>query len=80
MAETIAMIQVQMNSINHQVLHSPLIELVSNFQVTPTILCFVFVSCVHSRVVEGSWEGIAGCAVHVDVHGECVCCGWMQCT
>ena len=35
-------------------------------------LCFVFVSCVHSRVVEGSWEGIAGCAVHVDVHGECV--------
>ena len=25
-----------------------------------------------------SWEGIAGCVVHVDVHGECVCCGWMQ--
>ena len=28
----------------------------------------------------GSWEGIAGCVVHVDVHGECVCCGWMQCS
>ena len=38
----------------------------------------MFVSCVHRRVVEGSWEGIAGCVVHVDVHGECVCCGWMQ--
>ena len=22
--------------------------------------------------MEGSWEGIAGCIVHVDVHGECV--------
>ena len=22
--------------------------------------------------MEGSWEGIAGCVVHVDVHGECV--------
>ena len=43
-------------------------------------LCFVFVSCVHSRVVEGSWEGIAGCVVHVAVHGECVCCGWMECS
>ena len=30
--------------------------------------------------MEGSWEGIAGCIVHVDVHGECVCCGWMQCS
>ena len=29
--------------------------------------------------MEGSWEGIAGCVVHVDVRGECVCCGWMQC-
>ena len=28
--------------------------------------------------MEGSWEGISGCVVHVDVHGECVCCGWMQ--
>ena len=28
--------------------------------------------------MEGSLEGIAGCVVHVDVHGECVCCGWMQ--
>ena len=28
---------------------------------------------------EGSWDGIAGCVVHVDVCGECVCCGWMQC-
>ena len=31
-------------------------------------LCFVFVSCVHRRVVEGSGEGGAGCVVHVDVH------------
>ena len=30
--------------------------------------------------MEGSWKGIAGCVVHVDVHGECVCCGWMQCS
>ena len=35
--------------------------------ILPTTL---FVSCVHSRVVEGSWEGIAGCTLHVDVHGE----------
>ena len=28
----------------------------------------------------GSWEGIAGCVVHVDVHGQCVCCGLMQCS
>ena len=35
-------------------------------------LCFVFVSCVHRRVVEGSGEGSGGCVVHVDVHGECV--------
>ena len=38
-------------------------------------LCFVFVSCVHRRVVElveGSGEGSAGCVVHVNVHGECV--------
>ena len=32
-------------------------------------LCFVFVSCVHSRVVKGSWEGIAGCVMNVD---QCV--------
>ena len=37
-----------------------------------TQLCFVFVSCVHSRVVEGSWEGIAGCIVHVDMCMESV--------
>ena len=30
--------------------------------------------------MEGSWEGIAGCVVHVAVHGECVCCGWMECS
>ena len=42
----------------------------------PYILCHfgsyalhVFVSCVHNRV-EGSWESIAGCVVHVDMHGE----------
>ena len=32
----------------------------------------MFLSCMHKRVVEGSQEGIAGCVVHVDVHGECV--------
>ena len=25
-----------------------------------------------ARVVEGSWEGIAGCVVHVAVHGVCM--------
>ena len=35
-------------------------------------LCFVFVSCVHRRVVEGSGMGSAGCGVHVDVHGYVV--------
>ena len=30
--------------------------------------------------MEGSWEGIARYVVHVAVHGECVCCGWMQCS
>ena len=33
----------------------------------------------YSKVVEGSWESIAGCVVHVDVRGECVRCEWMQC-
>ena len=27
-----------------------------------------------------AYVGSAGCVVHVDVHGECVCCGWMQCS
>ena len=35
-------------------------------------LCFVFVSCAHRRVVEGSGEGSGGCVVDVDVHGECI--------
>ena len=35
--------------------------------ILPTM--FVFVSCVHRRVVEGSGMGSAGCGVHVDVHG-----------
>ena len=30
--------------------------------------------------MKGSWEGIAGRVVNVDVHGEFVCCGWMQCS
>ena len=30
--------------------------------------------------MEGSWKGIAGCVVHVDVHGKCVRCGSMQCS
>ena len=37
-------------------------------------LCFVFVCCVHSGVVEDSWEGIAGCIVHVAVH----CMLWVE--
>ena len=42
----------------------------------PYILChfanfaFVLVSCVHNRVVEGVWEGIAGSVVHVDLKKE----------
>ena len=33
-------------------------------------ICFVFVSCVHRRVVEGMGWVVHGCTVHVDVHGE----------
>ena len=47
--------------------HTPSLHLVPFCQ-----LCFVLVSCVHRRVVEGSGEGSGGCVVHVDVHGECV--------
>ena len=36
---------------------------------------FVFVSCVHNRIVEGSGEGIAVCVVYVDVHGVCCVVG-----
>ena len=35
-----------------------------------TQICFVFMSCVHRRVVEGSGVGSAGCVVHVNVHGD----------
>ena len=35
-----------------------------------TQICFVFVSCVQSRVVEGSGVVSGGCVVHFDVHGE----------
>jgi len=28
-----------------------------------TQICFVFVSCVQRRVVEGSWVGTGGCVV-----------------
>ena len=35
-------------------------------------LCFVFVSCVQRRVVEGSGVGSGGCVVHIDVHREWV--------
>ena len=31
---------------------------------------YVFVSCVHRRVVEDSVVGSAVCVVHVHVHGE----------
>ena len=43
-------------------------------------LCFVFVSCMHRRVVEGSGEGSARCIMHVDVYGECVMLWWLQCS
>ena len=41
-----------------------------------TQICFVFVSCVQRRVVEGSGVGSGGCVVHFDVHGKWVmgCC------
>ena len=35
----------------------------------------MFVSCVHRRVEEGSGVGIAGCVVHVAVHGVCCVVG-----
>ena len=30
--------------------------------------CFVIVSCVYRRVVEGSVVGSGGCGVHADMH------------
>jgi len=50
-----------------------------HFHIIPTSLailqplrqiCFVFVSWVQRRVVEGSVVGSAGCVVHVDVHSK----------
>jgi len=35
-----------------------------------TQICFVFVSCVQRRVMEGNQVGSGGCVVDVDVHGE----------
>ena len=44
-----------------------------------TQICFVFVSCVQRRVVEGSVVGSGGCVVHFDVHGEwVVLLGWID--
>ena len=51
----------------------------------PCILChfdnyaLCLVTCVYSRVVEGSGVSLVlhGCVVHVDVHDE-VICGWLQ--
>ena len=37
-----------------------------------TQICYVFVSCVQIRVVEGSGVSTGGCVVHFDVHGEWV--------
>ena len=37
-----------------------------------TQICFVFVSCVQRKVVEGSVVGSGGCVVHFDVHREWV--------
>ena len=35
-----------------------------------TQICYVFVSCVQRRVVEGGGVGSGWCVVHFDVHGE----------
>ena len=35
-----------------------------------TQICYVFVSCVQRRVVEGCGVSSGGCVVHFDVHGE----------
>ena len=35
-----------------------------------TQICFVFVSCVQRRVVEGSGVSRGECVVHFDVHGK----------
>ena len=47
--------------------HHPYI--LCHFAATYTI-CFVFVSFVQRRVVEGSGVGSGECVVHFDVHGE----------
>ena len=42
------------------------------------IICFVFVSCVHRGVVEGSGEGSAWCVVRlVMCKGNELCCEWV---
>ena len=45
-----------------------------------TQICFVFVSCVQRRVVEGSEVGSGRRVVHFDVHGSELCCGLLQCS
>jgi len=47
--------------------HHPYI--LCHFAATYKYACYVFVSCVQRRVVEGSWVGSGGCVVHFDVHG-----------
>jgi len=47
---------------------------------TQIILCYLFVSCVQRKVVEGSGVGSGGCVVHFDVHGSELCCGLLQCS
>ena len=37
----------------------------------------LLVLCI-AGVVESSWEGIAGCVVHVDVHAWRVCMLWVD--
>ena len=34
------------------------------------LICYVFVSCVQRRVVEGSGVSSGGCIVRFDVYGE----------
>ena len=42
--------------------------------ILPTMLCVLLVVCIAGLWKAYSWEGIAGCVVHVDVRGECGGC------
>ena len=51
--------------------HNTIYTISTSCAILPTMLCVCY-SCLHSRVVEGSWEGIAGCVVHAVVGMESV--------